>query len=143
MKVDGNKYNSQARLDQMVGAQVDLLAKVLVKQVKTDTSSTLKNLVCYYYFLQVRDLHHLLAVLGKQLEEVVNSVVLVVVDSVAGVVRNDPSFNCGKLERSGAVHKIGQRLLKIALKYGVAVLAVNQATDKMEEEVTQITVAFD
>ena len=93
--------------------------------------------------MQVRDLHHLLAVLGKQLEEVVNSVVLVVVDSVAGVVRNDPSFNCGKLERSGAVHKIGQRLLKIALKYGVAVLAVNQATDKMEEEVSQIDVAFD
>ena len=83
----------------------------------------------------MRDLHHLLAVLGKQLEEVVNNVVLVVVDSVAGVVRSDPSFNCGKLERSGAVHKIGQRLLKIALKYGVAVLAVNQATDKMEGEV--------
>jgi len=100
----------------MVGAQVDLLAQVLVKQV--------------------RDLHHLLAVLGTQLEEVVNSVVLVVVDSVAGVVRSDPSFNSGKLERSGAVRKIGQRLLKIALKYGVAVLAVNQATDKMEEEVT-------
>ena len=37
--------------------------------------------------LQVRDLHHLLAVLGKQLDEVVNNVVLVVVDSVAGVVR--------------------------------------------------------
>ena len=35
----------------------------------------------------MRDLHHLLAVLGKQLEEVVNNVVLVVVDSVAGVVR--------------------------------------------------------
>ena len=83
----------------------------------------------------MRDLHHLLAVLGTQLEEVVNSVVLVVVDSVAGVVRSDPSFNSGKLERSGAVRKIGQRLLKIALKYGVAVLAVNQATDKMEEEV--------
>ena len=54
---------------------------------------------------------------------------------MAGVVRSDPSFNSGKLERSGAVRKIGQRLLKIALKYGVAVLAVNQATDKMEEEV--------
>ena len=35
----------------------------------------------------MRDLHHLLAVLGKQLDEVVNNVVLVVVDSVAGVVR--------------------------------------------------------
>ena len=90
----------------------------------------------FNYELQVRDLHHLLAVLGKQLEEVVNSVVLLVVDSVAGVVRSDPSFNSGKLERSGAVHKIGQRLLRIALKYGVAVLAVNQATDRMEEEVT-------
>ena len=35
----------------------------------------------------MRDLHHLLAVLGKQLDEVVNNVALVVVDSVAGVVR--------------------------------------------------------
>ena len=43
MKVDGNKYDSQARLDQMVGAQVDLLAKVLVKQVKTDLIYFLKT----------------------------------------------------------------------------------------------------
>ena len=82
----------------------------------------------------MRDLHHLLAVLGSQLEEVVSNVVLVVVDSVAAVVRNDPDFNDGKLERSGAVHKIGQGLLRIAMKYKVAVLAVNQATDIMEEE---------
>ena len=83
----------------------------------------------------MRDLHHLLAVLGTQLEEVVNSVMLVVEDSVPGMIRSGPSFNSGKLEISRAVRKIGQRLLKIALKCRAAVLAVNQATDKMGEEV--------
>ena len=89
----------------------------------------------------MRDLHHLLAVLGSQLEEVVSNVVLVVVDSVAAVVRNDSDFNSGKLERSGAVHKIGQGLLRIAMKYKVAVLAVNQATDIMEEETRAMRMA--
>jgi DNA-repair protein XRCC3 len=104
----------QARLDQMTGDGAEL-GLVLVQQV--------------------RDLHHLLTVLGAQLEEVVRmrGAALLVVDSIAAVIRYDSDLNTGKLERAGAVHRLGQALLDIALKHTLAVLAVNQVTDRFEQ----------
>ena len=76
---------------------------------------------------EVRDLHHLHQVLGTQLEEVVGEVVLVVVDSVAGLFRGDQDIaSKSKHEYSKALHRVGQALLGLALKHTLAVLAVNQ-----------------
>ena len=103
----------QARLDQMVEARgrEDLRDLVLVQQVK--------------------DSHHLLAVLGEQLDKVVKEVGLVIVDSVAALIRYDGEFTTGLL-RGGMVHKLGQAVLGVALRHKVAVLAVNQVTGNME-----------
>ena len=43
--------------------------------------------------------------------------------------RYDGEVNTGKLERAGAVHRVGQTLLSLALKHTLAVLAVNQVGD--------------
>ena len=103
----------QARLDQMVEARgkEELRDLILVQQVK--------------------DVHHLLIVLGDQLDRVAKEVALVVVDSVAATIRYDGDFTTG-LERGGMVHKIGQAMLGVALRHNMAVLAVNQVTAKME-----------
>jgi len=103
----------QARLDQMVQARgrEDLRDLVLVQQVK--------------------DVHHLLAVLGDQLDKVIKSVGLVIVDSIAALVRYDGELTTGLL-RGGVVHKLGHAVLGVALRHKVAVLAVNQVTSFME-----------
>ena len=103
----------QARLDQMVQARgrEDLRDLILVQQVK--------------------DVHHLLAVLGDQLDKVISSVGLVIVDSIAALVRYDGDLTSGLL-RGGMVHRLGQAVLGVALKHKVAVLAVNQVTGFME-----------
>ena len=104
----------QARLDQMVQARQreDLLDLVLVQQVK--------------------DVHHLLTVLGSQLCSVVCEVGLVIVDSVAALVRYDGEYTTG-LARGGVVHQLGQAVLEVAITHKVAVLAVNQVTSFIEE----------
>eukprot|EP00092_Neocalanus_flemingeri_P037317 GFUD01040640.1.p1 GENE.GFUD01040640.1~~GFUD01040640.1.p1 ORF type:complete len:444 (+),score=140.61 GFUD01040640.1:76-1407(+) len=103
----------QARLDQMVEARgrEDLRDLILVQQVK--------------------DVHHLLVVLGDQLDRVAREVALVVVDSVAATIRYDGDFTTGLL-RGGMVHKVGEAMLGVALRHNMAVLAVNQVTDKIE-----------
>jgi len=80
---------------------------------------------------QVRDIDHLLTVLGAQLTGVAPTAALLVVDSVAALVRYTQHGDTG-LARAGAVHKIGQRLAAVALEHGLAVLAVNQAVDLVE-----------
>ena len=103
----------QARLDQMVQARQreDLRDLVLVQQVK--------------------DVHHLLNVLGSQLCSVVCEVGLVIVDSVAALVRYDGEYTTG-LARGGVVHQLGQAVLEVALTHKVAVLAVNQVASYIE-----------
>lgn len=103
----------QARLDQMVEARgrEDLRDLVLVQQVK--------------------DVHHLLAVLGDQLDKVAKEVALVIVDSVAAVIRYDGDFTTGLL-KGEIVHKLGRAVLGVALRHNMAVLVVNQVTANME-----------
>jgi len=103
----------QARLDQMVQARgrEDLRNLVLVQQVK--------------------DVQHLLAVLSDQLDKVISSVGLVIVDSIAALVRYDGELTTGLL-RGGMVHKLGHAVLGVALRHKVAVVSVNQVTSFME-----------
>jgi len=103
----------QARLDQMVEARgrEDLRDLVLVQQVK--------------------DVHHLLAVLGDQLDKVAKEVAMVIVDSAAAVIRYDGDFTTGLL-KGEIVHKLGRAVLGVALRHNMAVLVVNQVTANME-----------
>lgn len=103
----------QARLDQMVLAR---------------GSESLRDFVLVQ---QVKDVHHLLLVLGDQLDKVISEVGMVIVDSIAALVRYDGELNTGLL-RGGVVHKLGQAVLKVALSHNVAVVAVNQVTSLME-----------
>ena len=103
-----------ARLDQMVtGRQVE---------------SARDNILV----LQARNLSHLMMVLGEEVGKVVKdhpTVSLVVVDSVASLVRSEGELRSG-LERGLAVHRLGQSLLQLT-STGLAVLAVNQVTAKL------------
>lgn len=103
-----------ARLDQMVtGRQVE---------------SARDNILV----LQARNLSHLMVVLGEEVGKVVKdhpAVSLVVVDSVASLVRSEGELRSG-LERGLAVHRLGQSLLQLT-STGLAVLAVNQVTARL------------
>jgi len=104
----------QARLDQMVeGGRKHLLEKILIQQV--------------------RDIDHLVAVLGSQLKAVLGEVVLLIVDSLASVIRYDGEVNRDKMERANTIHKLGQSLLSLALTHNLAVLVVNQVTAKFNQ----------
>ena len=103
-----------ARLDQMVTARQEERARdhILVKQA--------------------RNLAHLMAVLGKEVGRAVEDnpgVSLVVVDSVASLVRSEGELRSG-LDRGRAVHRLGQSLLQLT-STGLAVLAVNQVSARL------------
>ena len=77
---------------------------------------------------RVRNVHHLLSVLSSDVETVFDNnddVSLVVIDSVAAVIRYDHELG-GGIEKGGLIHKIGRYLLDLAFKHRVAVIAVNQ-----------------
>lgn len=100
-----------ARLDQMVRA----------REVERARDNIL--------VLQARNLPHLMVVLGEEVGKAVTEhpgVSLVVLDSVASLVRSDENLRTG-LERGLAVHRLGQSLLKLSSR-GLAVVAVNQVT---------------
>ena len=100
-----------ARLDQMVTAR--------------EVESARDNILV----LQARNLPHLMVVLGEEVGKAVKEhpgVSLVVLDSVASLVRSAENLRTG-LERGLAVHRLGQKLLKLSSR-GLAVLAVNQVT---------------
>ena len=99
------------RLDQMVVA----------RQVETARDNILVK--------QARNLAHLMAVLGEEVGRAVEEnpgVRLVVVDSVASLVRSEGELRSG-LDRGLAVHRLGQSLLQLTSR-GLALLAVNQVT---------------
>ena len=103
-----------ARLDQMVSA----------RQVERARDNIL--------VLQARNLPHLMAVLGEEVGRAVRDhpgVRLVVVDSVASLVRSEGELRSG-LERGLAIHRLGQSLLQLSSS-GLAVLAVNQVTARL------------
>jgi len=84
---------------------------------------------------QARNLPHLLVVLGEEVRQVLQDhpgVSLLIVDSVASLVRCDGALRTG-LERGGAVHRLGQSLLQLTGRHGLAVLAVNQVTARLRE----------
>ena len=84
---------------------------------------------------QVRNVNHLFSVVGPELENLIknnNDISLVIIDSVAGIIRYDADVGTG-VQRGGLIHKLGQVLLDTALTHRVAVVAVNQVTDKVEE----------
>ena len=106
------------RLDQMVEAREseDIRSRVLVQRI--------------------RNLEHLFTVLTSDVRTVFDnndSVSLVIIDSVAALLRYDGDIGAG-VERGNIIHKLGQALLTIALEYNVAVVAVNQVTDVVEEK---------
>ena len=105
------------RLDQMVRARQveEARERILVKQA--------------------RNLSHLLAVVGEEVRQVVEEqpgVSLVIVDSVASLVRSEGELRTG-LERVSVIHKLGQSLLQLTGRLGLAVLAVNQVTGRVGE----------
>ena len=103
------------RLDQMVTA----------RQAKEATDRILVK--------QARNLPHLMAVLEEEvghLVEDVPGVSLLVVDSVASLVRCEAELRTG-LERANVVQKIGQNLLQLSGRLQLAVLAVNQVTARL------------
>ena len=105
------------RLDQMVTSRhrPDVRDKILVHQV--------------------RNVHHLFSVVGSELEDLIKKnedISLVIIDSVAGILRYDSDVGTG-VERGGIIHKLGQTLLDTAIMHRVAVVTVNQVTDIVEE----------
>jgi len=84
---------------------------------------------------QARNVHHLFSVVGSELEELMNNnqdISLVVIDSVAGILRYDADVGSG-MERGGTIHKLGQMLLDIVILHKVALITVNQVTDIVED----------
>ena len=105
------------RLDQMMEARhkMEAMDRIMVKHVK--------------------NLHQLMVVLDIELEaELRNNdgVRLVIVDSVASVIRYDGELGPG-LGRAHMIHTLGHALLRVARVHGVAVVAVNQVTDLVTE----------
>ena len=105
------------RLDQMMEARhkMEAMDRIMVKHVK--------------------NLHQLMVVLDIELEaELRNNdgVGLVIVDSVASVIRYDGELGPG-LGRAHMIHTLGHALLRVARVHGVAVVAVNQVTDLVTE----------
>ena len=105
------------RLDQMLEARnkMEAMDRIMVKHVK--------------------NLHQLMVVLDTELEaELRNNdgVRLVIVDSVASVIRYDGELGPG-LGRAQMIHTLGHALLRVARVHGVAVVAVNQVTDLVTE----------
>ena len=106
-----------ARLDQMVTARrrPEIRDRILIHQV--------------------RNVHHLFSVVGSELEDLMRNnkdVSVVIIDSVAGILRYDADVGTG-VERGGTIHKLGQMLLDTAIMHRVAVVTVNQVTDTVEE----------
>ena len=84
----------------------------------------------------VKNVHHLLTVLGSELETVMTNndkISLVIIDSVAALIRYDGDLGTG-VERGGLIHKLGQTIVDIANRHKVAVITVNQVTDIVEEK---------
>ena len=105
------------RLDQMVTSRQrpDIRDKILIHQV--------------------RNVHHLFSVVGSELKDLMvnnKDISLVIIDSVAGILRYDSDVGTG-VERGAIIHKLGQTLLDTAIQHRVALVAVNQVTDIAEE----------
>ncbi len=105
------------RLDQMVTSRQrpDIRDKILIHQV--------------------RNVHHLFSVVGSELKDLMvnnKDVSLVIIDSVAGILRYDSDVGTG-VERGAVIHKLGQTLLDTAIQHRVALVAVNQVTDIAED----------